>query len=244
MGAKDALILDEDQRTDLERFKEEYEKAIVGSADTSRLVETDGFHPSSLGIAAGRCNRRDFYLLSGVTKKPNFDARTYRVFANGHSVHERVQQALTNAGLLVESEVPIELDDPPVRGRADGIVELPWNKRRIILEIKSINDNGFTMRLKWKKPKDEHYDQANIYAYILGIDTIWVFYECKNDQDYVILEKKANPAAAEKQLAKWRKTYEMFKEGKKPKRPYRPDSQACTYCDLRELCFSDPEVGE
>lgn len=241
--AKGVKELTEDERSDLERFKEIYEQTIVASQDTSRLVEDDGFHPSSLGTYSGNCMRRAVYLLRGVAKKPNFTPRILTVFANGHAVHDRIQKTIEAAGMMLETEVKIEYEDPPISGHADGVILLPWNDRKILLEIKSANENTFSGRLKWKKGKDEHFAQANIYAYILGIDTIWIMYENKDNQEFEIFEHKASPKKAETIIKKWRKAYAIFKEGELPERPYKPDNKACMYCDLREYCFSDTEVG-
>lgn len=241
--AKGAPELTEDERSDLERFKELYDDTIVASQDTSRLVETDGFHPSSLGTYSGNCMRRSVYLLQGVAKNPNFTPRILTVFANGHAVHDRIQKTIEAAGAMLETEVEITYEDPPISGHADGVIVLPWNGRKILLEIKSANESTFSSRLKWKKGKDEHFAQANIYAYILDIDTIWIMYENKDNQEYEIFEHKASPKKAEQIIKKWRKAYAIFEQGELPERPYKPDNRACMYCDLREHCFSDPEIG-
>lgn len=228
---------------DLKKFIEVYENTILEDADTSRHVENDGFHPSMLGIYSGKCMRRAVYLLRGVEKVPNFDSRILRVFATGHSIHERIQGIIEKSNLEFEAEVPIISEDPPIRGHADGIITLPWNGRRILLEIKSCNENTFSARLKWKKAKDEHFDQANIYAYILGIDTIWIMYENKDNQSYEIFEHAASPKKAEGIIKKWRIAYGIFQNGEIPERPYRSDSQACMSCDVRTTCLSDNEIG-
>jgi hypothetical protein len=228
---------------DLVRFKDFYEAAILGGQDTSRHVEADGFHPSMLGIYSGKCMRRAVYLLRGVEKVPNFNHRILRVFANGHSTHERIQGILQASGLEFEAEVPINAEDPPIRGHADGIITLPWNGRKILLEIKSCNENTFNARLKWKKAKDEHFDQANIYAHILGIDTIWILYENKDNQEYEIFEHAYSAKKALAIIKKWRKAYDIYERGEIPVRPYKSDSQACMSCDVRSICLSDNEIG-
>lgn len=242
-GAKGAPVLTEDERSDIEIFKEIYENQIVGDKDDSRTIETDGFHASALGVSYGKCMRRAVYLLRGVPKEAVHDHRVLRIFALGHSIHERIQTTLADAGVLIEEEVEIEYEDPPIRGHADGVLVLPWNGKKILLEIKSCNDNTYINRLKFKKGKDEHFEQANIYAYILDIETIWIMYENKNNQEYEIFEHKTDRKKAEKVIDRWAKAYRVFKEGNIPVRPYKPTSKACTYCDLRDHCLADPEVG-
>lgn len=244
LPAKHAKQLTEDERTDIERFLGDFDEAILGEREP-RPITT--FHPSSLGIYAGKCQRRFVYLFRGVEPVANFDARTLRVFANGTDVHTRIQATidkLIGQGYEHEPEVRILYDNPPISGYADGVLKLPWNGREVLLEHKSINENGFIGRKKWKAAKKEHVDQANLYAYILGIDTIWFIYENKNDQCIDIYEHKMDPKAAQKILKTWEKTWKMHQEGKLPVRPYKFDSQACQSCDVREHCFADNEVGE
>lgn len=240
--AKNAYLPSEEEQSDIEHFESLYDAYWIQHGE-NRLVESDGFHPSHLGVAHGHCARRAVYLLRGVEKKQNFTARTKRIFQNGHDVHGRVQHAIPElGGCEFEAEVAVVYDDPRVRGHADGVLVL-WNQRKILLEIKSCNENVFIARKKWKKAKDEHFDQANLYAFILGIDTIWFYYECKNSQEYVIFEQKMDPKAAEKQLEKWRKAQAVFDRGELPVRPYKPESKNCAYCDLKEHCWKDSEVG-
>lgn len=225
----------------VEAFQAAFDEAWVNSRDTSRSVEADGFHASSLGVKYGTCPRRNVYLLRGIAKENRFDARTLRVFQNGHDVHARIQRIIEQMGVGMESEVRIDHDDPPIKGHADGV--LVWEGRKILLEIKSCSDDVFINRLKFKKPKEEHFAQANIYAWVLGIDTIFIVYENKNTQEVKFFEVPANKEAAEKIVESWRLQYKVFKDGELPKRPYKPGSPTCAGCDLKTHCMADPEVG-
>jgi hypothetical protein len=241
LPAKDAPVLSDDQRSSLERFEEAYDAAWTNSRDTSRNVEDDGFHPSTLGISVGACGRRNVYLLRGTEKHGVTDPRVLRVFANGHGVHDRIQKVLEGMGVDARSEIVIDHAEPPIKGHADGV--LTWEERGILIEIKSCSDEVFVNRLKWKKPKDEHFAQANIYAYILGLDTVWVIYENKNTQETKIFEKPTDEVAAKKQMDKWHAEWLCHLDGELPKRPYKPGSPTCAGCDLKWKCLSDEEIG-
>jgi hypothetical protein len=241
LPAKDAPVLSEDEQTALEAFVAAYDKAWEDTRDNSRNIENDGFHASSLGVTHGKCARRNVYLLRGVEKMGHFPPRILRVFQNGHDVHERTQNIMEGMGIEMESEIPIEYELPPIRGHADGI--LTWQGRRILLEIKSCSDEVFVNRLKWKKPKDDHFDQANIYAYILGLDIIWVLYENKNTQEVKIFEKAADPEKAEKIIDAWWAQWLVHQDGELPIRPYKVGSSTCGGCDLKYMCYGDEEVG-
>lgn len=187
MPAKDAPVLSEEELSDIDSFAAALDEAFVAQRDTTRNIEADGFHPSSLGIQHGHCARRNVYMLRGEEKHGVVDPRILRVFANGHAVHDRLQSAMHTMGVEFSDEVSIDLEMPPVKGHADGI--LVWRDRNILIEIKSCSNDVFINRLKWKKPKDEHFDQANIYAYILKLDIVWIIYENKNTQEIKIFEK-------------------------------------------------------
>ena len=243
MPAKDAEELTEDEITSVERFQWALDAAIMAGRDTTRNVETDGFHASSLGIAYGRCQRRNVYLLRGVAKKPNFDARVLRIFDNGHDVHARLQKVMEKMDIDMQSEIRIESDEfgPPIRSSADG--GIVWEDEPILIEIKSCSPTVYENRATWKKPKDDHYDQANLYAHVLGYDKIWIIYENKGTQEIMIFEKKANRKKSQKIIDDWYAQWLCFEEGELPERPYKPGSPTCKACDLYEHCMADPEKG-
>lgn len=235
MAPKDAP-----EGTPVSRFAAAYDQWLEDNADNSRAIEDDGFHCSTLGIDYGKCPRRSVYLLKGVAKRSTVGPRIRRVFGNGHAVHDRLQKDWeVMAGMV--SEVPIKWEDPPIRGHADGVLE--WEGEKILVEIKSCNDEVFANRLRFNKAKKEHFDQCNIYAYVLGIKKVWIVYENKDNQNNLFFEMDASIEKAEKQLDKWRTEYEMFKEGVLPARPYKPSSPTCAPCDLKYHCFADAEIG-
>lgn len=241
MPAKNAPVLDEQEQSDLDAFVEAFDAAWIATRDESREVESDGFHPSSLGIAHGKCARRNVYMLRGERKEARFSARILRVFANGHGVHDRLQRVLESMDTGMESEISIDSDNPPIRGHADGT--LTWRGKRICVEIKSCSPDVFTNRLKWKKPKDEHFEQVNIYAYVLDIDTIWIVYENKGTQELKFFEKKTDRVAAKKIVDDWHSQWLCHEAGELPKRPYKIGSPVCAGCDFNYMCVSDPEIG-
>lgn len=227
---------------EIAEFAKAFDQHIIESQDKSRTVENDGFHPSSLGIKQGKCARRGVYLMRGVAKGFISDAKLLRVFANGHAVHDRLQKYLESMeGLEMQSEVRVETENPPIRGHCDGT--LVWNGKRYALEIKSCSPTVFEQRVMWKKPKDEHVEQVNIYAHVLGIDEIIVCYENKGTQELLFFSVKTDHEKARKQIDKWHAQYLCYLDGELPKRPYQPNSPTCAVCDLKPHCFSDSTVG-
>jgi hypothetical protein len=151
------------------------------------------FHPSTLHKSAQ-------YLYDAYLNGDNnqdFEPRLLRIFDNGHGVHYRLQRYLKEIGTLVETEVPVENQEYEICGSADGILKL--GKREGVLEIKSINANGFYAT---HEPKPDHIIQINIYMFCLGIPRGCVLYENKNNQElkefYVKLDNKILDPVLEK----------------------------------------------
>lgn len=241
MPSKSGPDLSEDNWDNATKFLEDLEQSIVDGRDTSRNVEDDGFHPSSLGIKHGKCARRAVYLMQGVPKGGDIPPRLQRIFDNGHAVHERLQGYMERMGIDMVSEVKVATEEPPIRGHCDGTMR--WNDTDYAVEIKSCNDMVFVNRVKFKKPKPEHIEQVNIYAHVLGIEKILVIYENKDTQELLIYEVDTDHEKAQKQIDKWHAQWLCLKAGELPKRPYKPSSPTCAQCDLKDYCFADDEVG-
>lgn len=241
MPSKSGPEITEDNATTAARFLEALEQSICDGRDTSRNIENDGFHPSSLGISHGKCARRAVYLMQGVAKGGDIPPRLQRIFDNGHAVHARLQGYMEAMDIEMESEVKVATEEPPIRGHCDGV--MLWNGVRYAVEIKSCNDNVFVNRVKFKKPKDEHVQQVNIYAHALGIEKILVIYENKDTQELLVYEIDTDHVKAQKQIDKWHAQWLCLKDGELPKRPYKPASPTCAQCDLKDYCFTDDTVG-
>lgn len=125
--------------------------------DNDRAINVNS--PSSVG----GCPRARFYGRTGIPQDKGIDSRTRRIFDNGHGVHDRLQRYLTNMGKLLMDEVPVHNKEFEIQGHTDGIIRLSKNELGV-LEIKSINDRGFTLL---KDAKEEHKQQALIYLFCM-----------------------------------------------------------------------------
>jgi CRISPR/Cas system-associated exonuclease Cas4 (RecB family) len=138
-------------------------------------------------------------------------------------------------GILVAEEIPVTHDEPPIEGTADGIID--WYGHKLI-ELKSISSEGFHYRQIYKKPKDDHYRQAQIYMRCLGLDSGYVIYENKNNQEILPLFIERDDVFIDKLFKKYNKIYNDFKEGNMPTQPYKRTSAKCVGCDLVDKCWS------
>lgn len=195
------------------------------------LKKVEGFHPSY----TNQCARYWYYLFEGVEVAPSFSAQTYRIFDNGHAVHERIYGYLREAGLLEAEEIPVTYDDPPVTGTADGIINFYGRK---LIELKSISSEGFEYRKIYKKPKDDHFRQAQIYMRCLDLDQAFVIYENKNNQTILPILIDRDDEFIDKLFNKYRKIYKNFKDKTIPDQPYKITSKNCGGCDLFSICWN------
>ena len=201
------------------------------------LKKVNGFHPSY----TNQCQRYWNYLFQGVEVQTSFKSQTYRIFDNGHAVHERLYSYFREMGILVAEEIPVTYGSPPIEGTADGIIE--WYGRKLI-ELKSISAEGFHYRQLYNKPKDDHYRQAQIYLRCLDLDSGYVIYENKNNQEILPVFIERDDAFVDKLFKKYNTIYTDFKNGDMPKHPYKRSSAHCASCDLAEMCWSEGAQNE
>lgn len=114
----------------------------------------------------GNCNRRNYYVRIGEESDGKIDPRGERIFHNGDAVHDRIQTYLERAGLLLMREVPLRNDKYNIQGHTDGLLQVKRTGEIVVLEIKSINKDGFAV-VKQKGVKREHIMQGNVYVYCL-----------------------------------------------------------------------------
>jgi CRISPR/Cas system-associated exonuclease Cas4 (RecB family) len=216
-------------------------KSIVEEIDNhlslrnvSKFKQVQGFHPSY----TNQCARYWYYLFNGVDVTSSFSPQTYRIFDNGHAVHDRLYSYFREMGVLVAEEIPVKYDSPPIEGTADGIIDWDGNK---LIELKSISSEGFHYRQLHNKPKDEHYRQAQIYMECLNLDSGYVIYENKNNQEILPIYIEKDSKFIEKLFKKYTRIYHDYVNGNIPEQPYKRTSANCNSCDLVELCWSNSE---
>lgn len=217
----------------------ELEELLIASIDdhlakrnSPVIKKVGGFHPSY----TNQCARYWYYLFNGVEVTSSFSPQTYRIFDNGHKVHDRLYSYFTEMGILVEEEIPVTYDSPPIEGTADGIIDIDGHK---LIELKSISNEGFHYRKLYMKPKDEHYRQAQIYMRCLDLPSGFVIYENKNNQEILPIYIERDDAFIDKLFKKYDKIYNAYVNQEIPDRPYKRSSAHCNGCDLAAMCWSE-----
>jgi len=98
---------------------------------------------------AGKCHRFIFFKFKQAPH-PDLEPRILRLFDHGNYIHRLIINALEKQGVLEGEEVNIPSQEL-ISGRADALLKIKGE--RYIVDVKSINRNGFSAL---KKPKEDH----------------------------------------------------------------------------------------
>ena len=148
------------------------DKHLTGS---QRPARTGVFYPSSLGSP---CDRFLYNSYNGLVQEQVIDAKTKRIFDCGDYLGYRYEKYFERMGLLLGTETPVKCDSPPISGRLDFLIKHEKHEVAIV-ELKSINQRGFKALAK---PKDDHFQQIQLYLNLTNREYGIVLYECKDDQ--------------------------------------------------------------
>jgi len=141
------------------------------------------FHPSQVGQP---CDRLLYLGYSGLLEAYTIVPKLARIFGCGSSLEDRVAKYFTHMGVLIDRELPVTLDDPPISGRIDFIIN-HGDIGPMPVELKSINNAGFNKLTSFPKP--EHLVQLQLYLALIPLplqqpaEYGTVLYENKDNQD-------------------------------------------------------------
>jgi CRISPR/Cas system-associated exonuclease Cas4 (RecB family) len=208
----------------------------------TRYQQKKTFAPSTIAYGHGECPRYWYLAFEGGEFEDYADAFAGANMTNGTKSHERIQKAMEDAGMLVDSEFKIISEDPPIFGFGD--VLLDWNGEELLGEIKTSMAEGFEYRKKSRKPKTGHLVQLLIYMKILKKAKAVLIYENKNNHELLAI-----PVMVNDYYIKWvndafdwmRAVRKAWEEKTLPKKNYRSNSKICKTCPLAKVCASAGE---
>jgi CRISPR/Cas system-associated exonuclease Cas4 (RecB family) len=197
------------------------------------------FAPSTIAFSHGECPRYWYLAFEGAEFTDNADAYGGANMTAGTKSHERIQQAMEDAGILIDSEFKVTSNDPPIFGFGDVILD--WGGEELLGEIKTMPNEGFEYRKAAGKPKVGHLVQLLIYMKIMNRTRAVLIYENKNNHELLILPVEVTPGGYAvqwvNQAFEWMKTVRKSWEDKKlPEKNYRSNSKICKTCPLRATC--------
>ena len=195
------------------------------------------FAPSTIAYSHGECPRYWYLAFEGAMFKDNADAYGGANMTAGTKSHERIQQAMEDAGILKDSEFKITYDSPPIFGYGDVILD--WAGEDLLGEIKTMPNEGFEYRKAAGKPKTGHMIQLLIYMKILNRSRAIMIYENKNNHELLIFPVELNKYYFEwvENAFEWMRTVRKAWEDKTlPTKNYRSNSKICKTCPIRDAC--------
>jgi hypothetical protein len=144
----------------------------------AQLAGVDRVRKGTLSASSlGECERYQQFVFIGMPKlKP--DAKNAAKMMNGSFMHLRWQMEGLTEGWLRHAEVPVKSDAYHLMGTMDGVLY-----EGSILELKSINSNGFS-RVMTFGPLIPHLYQMATYMLCTGEEKGVFLYENKDTQEY------------------------------------------------------------
>jgi len=202
-----------------------------------RHQQKKSFAPSTIAYGHGECARYWYLAFEGGTFEDHADPFAGANMTNGIKSHERIQQAIQDAGIMVDSEFKIVNEDPPIFGYGDAIVE--HEGEELLVEIKTAMQEGFEYRKKSGKAKLGHKIQLLIYMKILKKAKGVIIYENKNNHELLAIPVVVNDYYIKwiDQTFDWMRTVRKAWEDKTlPTKNYRSNSKICKTCPLYKVC--------
>lgn len=203
----------------------------------TKFQQKKTFAPSTIAYSHGECARYWYLAFEGAMFEDNADAYGGANMTNGTKSHERIQQAMEDAGILKNSEFKIISNDPPIFGYGDVILD--WEGEDLLGEIKTMPSEGFEYRRASGKPKSGHLIQLLIYMKILGKAKGVLIYENKNNHDLLVIPVEVNDYYRQwvDGAFNWMREVRKAWETKQlPTKNYRSNSKICKTCPLSKTC--------
>lgn len=192
----------------------------LNDTDEDRAIDVNA--PSQIG----NCLRARYYSRTKAPKDGGaIDARTRRIFDNGTKTHERLQGYMLEQGMLLMDEVPVHNPEYNIQGHTDGLLKLSAAERGI-LEIKSINSNGFQ---SLRDAKEHHKKQGLVYVYCLE--------ERRKYLRETYSSREAFDASLKARKEEYAKLYQHLKDGRKYTRKKKIDFQCDLHARMDSILF-------
>jgi CRISPR/Cas system-associated exonuclease Cas4 (RecB family) len=220
-------------------------------------------HPSEI-CKRDWCPRSSWYKIKGYpSPAESFTLQRLNIFAEGHLIHQKWQNWLKDAGVLVQAEVPIKDEDHHIIGHADGVISDKHGNA--VIEIKSIGLG--TIRMEnyglfapygrkeitadelWnsiKEPFPSHIRQTQLYMYCLGIHDAIILYEWKANQDVKEFAVSYQPDIVEPILASCHTVVRALEDNVAPVRPswLTKEHKTCRMCPYKKECYNNEDSSD
>ena len=153
-------------------------------------------------------------------------------------------KSLDDTDEVVETEVEIKNEYPPIRGFIDLVMD--WDGINVIGEIKTAKQEVWDTKQSEMKASANHTLQILTYMKLKEVDEGFFVYENKNTQELLIMPIQMNEKnkAVIDELFVWLcEVYDNYKEGDLPMRPYTKSSYTCKNCPVKKDWLADFKWG-
>jgi CRISPR/Cas system-associated exonuclease Cas4 (RecB family) len=227
---------------------EAIEKAILSQAKPVKdWTQKKTFSPSTIGYGHGTCPRFWYIAFSGTESwDDDIDSMGLANMGVGSLVHDYIQKAMKHNGMLVQDEKEITIEDPPIRGFLDAIVNL--NDENLVAEIKTTRKETFEFKMLSRKASPNHLIQILIYLDATGIQRGFLLYVNKNDETLLVIpvEMDAENRQILDNVYSWlRQVRSASDQNQLPLIPFvrarnagQPTNKICRDCPVNKTCFS------
>jgi CRISPR/Cas system-associated exonuclease Cas4 (RecB family) len=232
------------QEFDVNELASALEAAYLQQRRPAEFKTKYSFSPSTVGYGHGNCPRYWKFAFDGGVFADDVDALGVANMSYGTQAHARFEQLFEDAGILIDKEVEVRHNDPPIRGFIDVLVR--WNNEVVVGEIKTTRQEAFVHRQATMKPAGYHLLQILTYMKITGKKYGFFLYENKNDQSFLII-----PVVMDDYYQKivddvwdWMRTVrKAWEENTLAKRPWTKRNKICRSCPLAAICDENPAEG-
>lgn len=221
-------------------FNDVLEQGYKNGGRESKETKKKSFAPSGIGYGNGKCPRFWYYAFNGAWfDYSKTEALNIANMDNGTDSGKRLARYLEQAGILVDSEVPVNYKNPPIGGFMDAMVK--WKDEEVPVEIKTTKAETFAIRKAKMEAPGYQLIQLLIYMYVFNKPRGFFIIENKNTHELLVLPIRMtdeNKALVESVL-EWMRV--VHKNAKKkdslPHRPFNKSDPACKQCPVFDTCW-------
>jgi CRISPR/Cas system-associated exonuclease Cas4 (RecB family) len=229
------------------------EQGYLNMRRESGVIQKQTFSPSTIGYGHGTCPRYWYIAFTGAWfDESRTDAMGMAAMGYGTDEHAKLEKMFEDAGILVDKEIEIKIENPPIRGYLDALVD--WNGELIVGEFKTARSEAFVWREITGKPAVYHLIQLLIYLRATGHQRGFLMYVNKNDQSVCVIPvelNETNERILDDVFAWLRETRAAWESETLPERPFRkskatglPDNKVCNACPVQKACQEDFGAGD
>lgn len=228
-----------------DEMSELLEEASSRLGRASKFTKKTSFAPSSFYTHGnGVCPRYWYYAFNGAEFEYENTARQRANMDSGTAAGDRIAKLYREAGILIDDEVEVRHEDPPVFGFMDLMVN--WQGEEMIGEVKTTTTEAFSTRASKMQAPGYQLIQLLLYMYIFKKEKGFFVIENKNTHELLIVPVKMtdeNKALIERVFDWMRMVHKNALEGELPKRPFTKSSFNCKSCPVKKKCWDGYKRG-